>query len=389
MQPPADKQHVRAQLRAPFPWFGGKSRVAHIVWERFGDVPNFVEPFFGSGAVLLNRPGWDTGGWQNGQNRIETVNDKDCFLSNFWRALQNDPDGVARWADWPVNEADAHSRHLWLINQLDFIERMKTDPDYYDVKIAGWWVWGICQWIGNGWCDLQNGRTVDGGTQRKLPHLGNAGRGINRPSQQRPHLGDAGQGINRPSQKLPHLGNAPLRVLPGVAGRGELYDYMNLLAARLRRVRVCCGDFMRVLGPTPTFKQGVTAIFLDPPYSAEAGRDEMLYAVDDLQVAHKVREWAIENGDNPLLRIAYCSYDNEIDFIPSDWTCVRWKAHGGYGSQSKGQVNENSNRECIFFSPHCLKTNSQPTLFDWLALQEQDPNGNGHTAKELILEKAA
>jgi DNA adenine methylase len=40
-------------LRAPFPWFGGKSRAAHLVWAAFGDVPNYVEPFFGSGAVLL------------------------------------------------------------------------------------------------------------------------------------------------------------------------------------------------------------------------------------------------------------------------------------------------------------------------------------------------
>jgi site-specific DNA-adenine methylase len=41
-------------LKAPFPWFGGKSRVADIVWDRFGDVANYVEPFFGSGAVLLH-----------------------------------------------------------------------------------------------------------------------------------------------------------------------------------------------------------------------------------------------------------------------------------------------------------------------------------------------
>lgn len=46
----------KAKLKAPFPWFGGKSRVAHIVWERFGDVPNYVEPFAGSLAVLLRRP---------------------------------------------------------------------------------------------------------------------------------------------------------------------------------------------------------------------------------------------------------------------------------------------------------------------------------------------
>ena len=36
-----------AALKAPFPWFGGKSRVAHLVWQRFGDVANYVEPFFG------------------------------------------------------------------------------------------------------------------------------------------------------------------------------------------------------------------------------------------------------------------------------------------------------------------------------------------------------
>jgi len=27
-------------LKAPFPYFGGKSRVAREVWARFGDVPN-------------------------------------------------------------------------------------------------------------------------------------------------------------------------------------------------------------------------------------------------------------------------------------------------------------------------------------------------------------
>lgn len=37
-------------LRAPFPYFGGKSRIAPTVWERFGAVPNYVEPFFGASA---------------------------------------------------------------------------------------------------------------------------------------------------------------------------------------------------------------------------------------------------------------------------------------------------------------------------------------------------
>ena len=125
-------------MKAPFPWFGGKSTVAHLVWERFGDVQNYVEPFFGSGAVLLNRPT---------EPGIETVNDLDCMVANFWRALQHDPDAVADAADWPVNEADQHARHLWLCSQEEFRERMKTEPEFYDAKIAGWWVWGQCIWI--------------------------------------------------------------------------------------------------------------------------------------------------------------------------------------------------------------------------------------------------
>lgn len=43
-------------LQAPFPYYGGKKTVARLIWERFGSVPNYVEPFFGSGATLLNRP---------------------------------------------------------------------------------------------------------------------------------------------------------------------------------------------------------------------------------------------------------------------------------------------------------------------------------------------
>src|SRR5208282_5063193 len=154
-------------MRAPFPWFGGKSRAADLVWQRFGDVPNYCEPFFGSGAVLLER---------QHRARTETVNDRDCFVANFWRALQADPQAVARYADNPVNESDQHARHLWLIQQTDWAERMKTEPEFYDAKIAGWWVWGQCIWIGSGWCS----------GLRQLPHLGTAGKGVHR---QLPHLG--------------------------------------------------------------------------------------------------------------------------------------------------------------------------------------------------------
>lgn len=115
--------------------------MAGMVWDRFGNVRNYVEPFFGSGAVLLNRPH---------PAGIETVNDLDCMVANFWRALQQEPSAVASFADWPVNEADQHARHLWLCRRVEFREMMKKDPDYFDAKIAGWWVWGQSIWIGSG-----------------------------------------------------------------------------------------------------------------------------------------------------------------------------------------------------------------------------------------------
>jgi len=352
-------------LKPPFPWFGGKSRVAGVVWDAFGDVPNYVEPFFGSGAVLLSRP-------EKHKRKIETINDKDGFVSNFWRAVKLAPEETAEWADWLVSECDLHARHIWLVERKkDLTARLEGDPEYFDAKMAGWWVWGICCWIGSGWCDehgsgpwhVVDGKLVKGekrcGIKRELPHLGRR-QGIHR---KRPHLGDAGQGIHR---KRPHLGNAGRgihRKRPhlGNAGRG-IHDLFSALAARLRCVRVCCGDWQRVLGSTPTTKLGLTGVFLDPPYSAKADRDADLYSVDDLDVANKVREWAVEHGDDPLMRIALCGYEGEHE-MPGGWKKVKWKAVGGYGSQSNGKGRANASREVIWFSPQC-QVQRQGNLFE-------------------------
>lgn len=320
-------------MKPPFPYFGGKSRIAAEVWRRLGDVPNYIEPFFGSGAVLLARP--DAHNWAE---RIETVNDADGFVSNFWRAVQRDPEEVAYHADWPVNENDLHARHAWLVGQRERITPLlEGDPDWYDAKIAGWWVWGISLWIGGGWCSGKGPwQQVDG----KLVDLGDAGMGVHR---RRVHLGNAGTGVHR-------------------RRGGALIDLMHALSARLGRVRVCSGDWSRVCGTTPTEKLGITGVFLDPPYSHDE-RDSDLYAME-MATASAVREWAIERGDNPLYRIALCGYEGEHE-MPSNWHVYRWKAHGGYGSQGEGRGRENAAREVVWFSPHCLK-HEQIALFEVL-----------------------
>ena len=280
-------------LKAPFPWFGGKSRVADIVWDRFGDVANYVEPFFGSGAVLLARPH---------PPRIETVNDLDCHIANFWRAVQADPEAVAKWCDWPVNEADLHARHLWLVQGLPaHRERMMTEPDYFDAKIAGWWVWGQSSAILGGW----------------------------------------------PNSPTLHLG-PPCGVQ---ALRREIHGHFQMLTQRLRRVRVLCDDWLRCLSVTWE-RLGDSAILLDPPYLHSVGRATDCYREENASVATHVRTWAIEHGKEKRLKIALCGYDDEHD-MPPDWECVAWTA-GGCDRLGEGKGSQNRNRERIWFSPHCL-----------------------------------
>lgn len=322
------------------PWFGGKRRAAAVVWERLGNVPNYIEPFCGSAAVLLARS--DAHQWWN---RTETINDADGMISNLWRAIRDDPDAVARWADWPVNENDLHARHAWLTDRTgEIVSRLEGDPAWYDVQIAGWWLWGICAWIGHGWCfGAGPWQVVEG----RLVRIGNAGHGINR---KLPHLGDAGRGINR---NLPHLGDA---------GRGHadawsdhLRQMMARLADRLRRVQVACGDWSRICGPAiTTHRYRLTGVFLDPPYDHRVNRNGNLYRVE-MSVTSDVRRWAIEHGDDPRMRIALCGYDDEHT-MPDNWTVYRWSAVGGYGSRGTDRINRH--RETIWFSPHCVSPGS-------------------------------
>ena len=265
-------------IAAPFPYFGGKRRAASLIWAELGDPSGYVEPFAGSAAVLLARPDFEG-------RRVETINDSDGWLVNVWRAIQFAPTEVARHAAGPVTEIDYHARLAWLQERRtpELVSWLEGDPEAYDAKAAGWWLYVAACGIGDPW-GAGPWRVIDGHLTdtRKLPHLGDAGRGVNRAL---PHLGDAGQG---------------------------LVDYMHALADRLRRVRITCGDWGRVLKPSVTRAKaggdGALAVLLDPPYATSGD----LYAgTTDTSVAEQVRAWCITApGD---LRIVLCGYESEHD----------------------------------------------------------------------------
>jgi len=250
--------------------------------------------------------------------------------------MVRDPEAVIAAAEWPVNEADLHARHLWLVGQRERItERLMGDPEWCDPKAAGWWVWGCSCWIGAGWCSGDGPWVAVDGVFTDSRETGNSGTGVNRT---RPHLSNAGTGVNR---KLPDDSPPMTR---------QRY-WLGTLVERLRCVRVACGDFERVLGHSVTHPNAeVAAVFLDPPY-AVSDRDAGLYAVDDQDaVSRRAREWALEHGDDPAYRIALAGYGGEHE-MPATWREVIWEQGGGY-AKSVGN-DGNSRRERIWFSPHC------------------------------------
>ena len=161
-----------------------------------------------------------------------------------------------------------------------------------------------------------------------------------------------------------------LNELPGHARPLPLvWRQISDLAARLRSVRVACGDWERVTGESVTIKHGMTGVFLDPPYGSDASRTENLYATDCMDVAAKCRDWAIDAAKSKYLRIAFAGYAGEHEFPPS-WEAVSWKASGGYGSQGERRGRDNCEREMLWFSPACLSPVLAPSLFDLMGTEE-------------------
>lgn len=314
------------KLRAPFPYYGFKGRVAPIVWERLGqDVANYVEPFCGSAAVLLQRPG--------GQQGTEVLNDKSGAVVNFWRAVRDKPDEVVKYAVTIKAESELHARNAYVRNNLpELTARLEGDPEHSDAKIAGYWCYVQCNAIGEAAFARGPWIVVDG----KLVHRGQA-EGIRR---------TIPCNMDRGIQKA-----IPFHGLQGLMAKIEFAaQWMRMLHDRLAGVAVICGDWSRALKPTYTTQQGVTGVFLDKPYDTHY----KCYASSD-PMTKKVYEWCMKHGDDPMFRIALCGYDGEFppDLVGSGWTEYAWKAPGGRVTPG-GDSDKNREKERIYFSPHCL-----------------------------------
>ena len=374
-------------ISAPFPYYGGKRRVAGLIWDKFGNPTRYLEPFAGSLAVLLHR---DT------PCETEVVSDTDGYICNAWRSLQRDPDATAFHADYPTIHHDLTARQHTLIKwHFENSNRLSTDPDYFDPQIAGWWIWGTSNWIGANYAAIR----PDGLISRAMPHvrIDNSGRGVSakrkeypvdntipmvrtdnggrgvsiqrrtypvsdkRPSVERT---TGGQGVSSQRKAYPVTDGRP-SIQPRGGGNGisaqnrsfttneAIYDYFRLLSKRLRRVTTLNRPFDGFISPSllgnTTTQITDTALFLDPPYRVSTGRHSSLYSSDiagtSEDVAVTAYEWAIKHGDR--FKIAYCCHEGDFE-IPKNWTSITDEFNG-----VRKQSRRVTQRDMTMFSPKC------------------------------------
>lgn len=102
-----------ARLKA-FGYFGGKLSHLDFVLEHLPYTERYIEPFGGSAAVLLNKE----------PSTIETYNDLDGDVVNFFRVLREQPEELVRQL-----KLTPHSRD-------EFSMACKEDPEISDVERA-------------------------------------------------------------------------------------------------------------------------------------------------------------------------------------------------------------------------------------------------------------
>lgn len=215
-------------MRAIHPYFGGKARAASEVWERLGKIKRYIEPFFGSGAMMLANPHTP---------KSELINDIDRMIPNLWRAIQYGGESLRPLLSAPPSEVELKARNNWLLSEgaarlesLDWDDLQQHDPE-----VAAIWLWRQCAAIGG---------------QRSL------------------HRGDHGKGVFASSYSI------------------DLDSYRD----RFARVQVMCGDWSRCVSPAALrLECGSVGVFLDPPYgsgdapyedgSGSASRDVWNWAV--------------------------------------------------------------------------------------------------------------
>lgn len=106
----------RGSKKIAFGWYGGK--FSHLDWllPLLPEAHHYVEPFAGSGAVLINRP----------PAAVETYNDIDGDVVHFFRVLRDRPDELIRAISLtPFSREEFYEAVSPVSSEVDPLERAR------------------------------------------------------------------------------------------------------------------------------------------------------------------------------------------------------------------------------------------------------------------------
>lgn len=197
---------MTSTARSPFPWFGGKQRLADAILATFPAHDAYVEVFGGGASVLLSKA----------PATLDVYNDLDDGLVNFFAVLRDAPEQLV-----PLLELTPYARSEWLRCRATW----RTVAD--SVERARRWYVVVSQSFG-GMVARDLGRT----RQHDL------GRGWGGERLGRMHLSRAASTANR-------------------------VDHIWRFVERFRLVQIECLDWRACLD---RYDSASTVFYLDPPY---------------------------------------------------------------------------------------------------------------------------
>ena len=252
--PPVSESKGRKKLIA-FGWYGGKFSHLESLLPMLPECHHYCEPFAGSGALLLNRP----------PSPVETYNDLDGEVCNFFRVLRDRPDE--------------------LIKQIGLTPFSREE-------------FGIA-------CDLD----LD------LPAMERARRFYVRARQVRTGLAQSAS-IGRWANCM----NTSRRGMSGVISRwlGGM-EILADVAERLLRVQIENRPALDVLD---IYDSDQTLFYCDPPYIHHTRGDSNAYAFEMTDAQHK--ELA-DKLNSVRGKVALSNYDS--DFLDQLYPADRWFKH--------------------------------------------------------------
>lgn len=95
-------------MNAVIKYPGAKWSLASWIISHFPEHHSYVEPFFGSGAVLFTKQ----------RSNIETVNDLDGDVTNLFEWIRNDPERLAREIYWTPYARDVYEK-AWVAQHTE------------------------------------------------------------------------------------------------------------------------------------------------------------------------------------------------------------------------------------------------------------------------------